>query len=244
MEYPLGREVEIFDDLEDLSHASARIVIDELSKAIGPRDFATLALPGGETPKRLYEILSTKYKDEAVWKSTQFFLGDERCVPLTDPKSNFRMIQDSLLNPLGIPAVQIHHPNTALDTPKEIANAYEQDLRDFFGKNEPGFDVILLGMGADGHTASIFPETPIESGDDRAVIATLSPISPRDRVTVTMNVINASRVALIQVSGNEKAVALSRVLALRVSAAAPLPAARVNARNRTCFMVDRAANPA
>jgi 6-phosphogluconolactonase len=233
------RDVRAFEDLEALSHASAEVVVAELRTAIEARSSATLALAGGETPKRLYEMLAANFHDDPIWQSTHFFLGDERCVPSTDPKSNLRMIQESLLNPLRIPAAQVHHPNTALASPNEIANAYEKDLRNFFGAKEPGFDLILLGMGADGHTASIFPETLIDAGNDGAVIATVSPILPRDRVTVTMRVINHSNVALLQVSGKTKAAALAQVLALANEPNAPLPAARIHALTKTLVFIDR-----
>jgi len=238
MDHTLGREVKVFDDLDALSKAAAAFVVAELTRTIEDRSVATLALAGGDTPKRLYEILSRDYRNSDCWKHTHFFLGDERYVSPNDPESNYRMVRETLFDPLGIPPVQIHHPFTALPSPAETAEKYEKDLRAFFDPNSVGFDIILLGMGNDGHTASIFPETLMESVADRQVIATMSPLPPRDRISVTLSVINASRIAMFLISGKTKSSAFAQVLQLADDPNAPLPAARVRAREQTLFFVD------
>lgn len=202
---------------EDITETAADIFLRER-----PR---TLALAGGRTPRELYERLSAVEYD---WESVDVFFGDERCVPPDHPDSNFRMAQEALLSRV---TARVHRmPGETCD-----ATAYERELRSVFGAGLPAFDLALLGMAADGHTASLFPGDPALEEKERLVVRVERPDHPR--LTLTLPVLSASKVALFLVAGEDKREALRRVLA-----GEDLPAARVAAR-RTLFVADRAAAP-
>ncbi len=190
--------------------------------ALRPR---TVALAGGSTPRRLYERLALC---DYPWSETDVFFGDERCVPSDHPASNYRMASEALLS--KVPA-KIHR----MRGEKCDATAYEGELSQVFGPGRPEFDLVLLGLGEDGHTASLFPGDPALEAREERVVRVQRPDYPR--LTLTLPVLSAARVALFLVSGASKREALRRLLAHD-----DIPAARVQAR-KIVIIADEAAAP-
>src|SRR5688500_7255561 len=154
--------IKIFSDNEALNLFAAEKIVEIYNEAIKMTDSFVVALSGGSTPKSLYGLLSRKFKDKIDWSKVFFFFSDERNVLPDDKKSNFRMAKENLFEPLKIPVEQILQWDTDLENPEKIAVEYETGAIVFFAlcENEfPRFDLILLGMGDDGHTASLFPFT-------------------------------------------------------------------------------------
>jgi 6-phosphogluconolactonase len=188
--------------------------------ALGPR---TVALAGGSTPRRLYERLAPR---DFPWSETELFFGDERCVPPEHPDSNYRMAYETLLSRVE---ARVHRmPGETCD-----AAAYEEELTRVFGPGLPEFDLVLLGLGEDGHTASLFPGDPALDEMDRRVVRVVRPDHPR--LTLTLPVLSAAKVVMFVVSGESKREALGWLLA-----GADIPAARVRAR-RVIVIADEAA---
>lgn len=198
----------IFDDPRSLAEAAAKDFAEKASAAISARGRFAVALAGGSTPKATYEILAKDYADEVDWRSVHVFMGDERTVPPDHDDSNFRMAREALLS--HVPVGSVHRMRGELE-PGEAANDYEAELRDFFG-GSPRFDLIHLGIGEDGHTASLFPRTKALDIADRLVVA--NPVEKLDtvRLTLTAPVINASRSVVFLVAGEGKAEALAEIL--------------------------------
>jgi 6-phosphogluconolactonase len=196
---------------QELAHTAARDLIARAQEAIAERGRFAVALAGGSTPKATYEILARDYTDELDWSKVHVFFGDERTVSPDHEDSNYRMTQEALLS--RVPVGSVHRMRCELP-PEEAAAAYEVELREFFGPSEepPRFDLILLGIGEDGHTASLFPHTPALDVTDRWVAA--NPVEKLDtiRLTLTVSVINAARAVNFLVAGEGKAGALREIL--------------------------------
>ena len=210
---PISQEplrIDICKDAEDLARHAAGLVVAQASRALGARRQFAIALAGGATPKRLYSLLTQDhYAYQVVWPAAQVYFGDERCVPPDDPKSNYGAVREILLTGLRVPESNIHRMRGE-DDPPAAAAAYEQELRAGF-VDTPRFDLVLLGMGSDGHTASLFPGSPALSETERLVAATRDS-EGLDRITLTLPVINAAHTVAVLVSGREKAAMLRRVL--------------------------------
>lgn len=234
--------LEIFADAPALFAAAGDRVVAAAREAANARGRFTIALAGGSTPRGLYEVLVTEPRRSAMpWASTQVFWGDERHVPPTDADSNYRMSVETLLSKAPIPAQHIHRIKTEEADARVAALMYEHDLREVF-QIAPGilprFDCILLGLGGDGHTASLFPDTAALGVDDRLVVANDVPQLHTDRITLTFPVLNAAALVLFLVEGAGKAEIVPRVLA----PGSLLPAARVQPSNGdVVWMLDRAA---
>jgi 6-phosphogluconolactonase len=200
----------------------------------------TVALAGGSTPLRLYSLLAGKKQD---WQGVHFFWSDERCVPPDAAESNFRMADGALLGRAAIPEGNIHRIHGEL-TPEKAAMEYKDELHRFFGYQTPRFDLVLLGLGDDGHTASIFPGSPVVREKARWVAAVEHPLPPSpqvDRVTLTPLVLNAAANILFLVSGEEKTDQLAQVLQGPYHPDL-LPAQIVVPVNgQVCWLVDKAA---
>jgi len=210
--------LEIFHDYEALIHAAVEKVVRLGTEAIEENGMFTVALSGGSTPRPLYTLLTTgKFAGSIDWARVHLFWGDERCVPSDDPRSNYRMVRESLLNGVPIPPENVHRIHGEED-PKVAAAGYEQELRTFFGNTgidgPPGlgFDLVLLGMGKDGHTASLFPGLPAVTEQVRWVMAQFVKVVSMWRITLTPVVINAAKHVIYLVSGAEKAERLCDVL--------------------------------
>ncbi|MEM1368847.1 MAG: 6-phosphogluconolactonase [Cyanobacteria bacterium P01_H01_bin.15] len=204
----MSKIVEIFADKSALVARAAALIETKLLTAITNKKPFNLALAGGSTPKPLYELLA---KSSVPVTNLHVFWGDERYVPPTDPQSNERMAREAWLNKGGFPSSNIHAVPTSSNDPAVDATKYEQVLLQHFGTDAPRFDVILLGMGDDGHTASLFPGTPALQVGDRLV--TVGNKDGQPRITFTVPLINQARCVLFLVAGENKRPALAQVFA-------------------------------
>lgn len=202
--------VRVYEIPEKLAEAAAREFAAKAAEAIEEHGRFAVVLAGGSTPKAMYGILARDYSDSIDWSKVHVFFGDERTVPPDHEDSNYRMAREALLDHIRVGSV--HRMRCEL-TPDEAASAYEEQLREFFGSEElPRFDLILLGIGGDGHTASLFPETPALEVRDRWVVANPVPKLDTIRTTLTIPVINAARSVAFLVAGEDKAEALKEIL--------------------------------
>jgi 6-phosphogluconolactonase len=208
-------EVRRLSTPQELFHAAAEEVLAVAQNAIAERGRFTIALSGGSTPKNLYTLIAANASTSLPWNQIFFFWGDERHVPLDDPDSNYRMAKETLLSKVPVPAANIFPIPAENPDAKAAAAAYEQTVRKFFGGaagEVPRFDLILLGMGPDGHTASLFPETEALQENSRLVVANWVDKFNTSRITLTLPVLNAARNVLFLVSGADKATVLREVL--------------------------------
>ncbi len=227
-----------FDTIDAMSRAAAGRVCELARDSVAAHGSFTIALSGGSTPRALYERLTqSPYREDVPWQQTHLFWGDERFVPRDHAENNAAMAFDALIRHVSIPAEQTHPAPTELDTPEAAADAYQMTLREHLTafdpsskeKGVPVFDLILLGMGKDGHTASLFPGSPALDEEARWVVATPIPgLSPfARRVTLTFPVINAAKHVLFLISGQEKRPILEEIIYHLEQALAHYPAARV-----------------
>jgi 6-phosphogluconolactonase len=232
------REVRRFPDPE----ATARAAADEVARRIGaPRQGPfSLVLAGGSTPKRAYELLAAEHRD-LPWDTVHVFWGDERCVPPEDKDSNYAMAKAALLDRVPLPAANVHRIRGELGA-EQAAAGCEKDLRAYFaGAAAPAFDLVLLGMGEDGHTASLFPGNAALAETRRwAVPVETTAKAPRWRVSLSMPAISSARRAIFLVTGAGKRAVLADIGADPSAAAAKYPAAAVRAEHVLWF-VDAAA---
>jgi len=210
-----AREVRILPDLPVLFHAAAEHFVEVAKAAVKERGQFTVALSGGSTPKGLFHDLATTERGALPWDKMFFFWGDERHVAPDHPESNYRMANEALLSKVPVPAANIFRI-PAEDADASLAAAsYESTLRGFF-KVSPGqfprFDLILLGMGPDGHTASLFPQTKALAETGHLVVANWVQKFQTDRITFTLPVLNAAREVNFLVAGHDKEEALHEVL--------------------------------
>jgi 6-phosphogluconolactonase len=233
---------QIFPDADALARAAVVEVTRLAKEAVAARGIFTIALSGGSTPKKLYHLLA---EDGSVpWEKTQFFFGDERHVPPDNPESNYRMVRESLLATGRVPEANVHRMRAEIANAVEVASEYEQDLRACFGPDRqlggfPRFDLILLGMGPDGHTASLFPGSPGLEEKSRWVIANRVEKFQTDRLTFTFPVLDAARVVLLLVAGADKAPMIAQVLGPKPESH---PVQRIAPRDgKKIWMLDRAA---
>jgi 6-phosphogluconolactonase len=204
--------IDVYPDLESLSRAAAALLVERANLAVAARGRFSVALAGGATPRRTYELLAAPpHKYQAPWDRVHVFWGDERCVPLTDPRSNARLAQAAWLDRVPIPAGQIHPINCAAD-PAAAAREYEAKLQKFFAGQSPILDLVLLGLGEDGHTASLFPGTPALAESERWVAAVSVAGQDLNRVTMTPPLINQAAMVAFLVAGGAKAGVLEKVL--------------------------------
>jgi len=231
----------IYPDLESLSHAAADLFIRQAKECVQARGRFSVALSGGRTPRRTYELLAQPpYRDRIDWPRMVVFWGDERCVPSNDPRSNARLAREALLDHVPIPAAQIN-PILCQASPEEGAKGYEALLRNFFQNGPPTLDLIFLGLGADGHTASLFPGSPALKEQTRWVAAVFREEETLGRVTLTPPFINQARAVAFLVAGADKAETLRHILQPPPDAF-PLPARLINpASGQLHWLVDRAA---
>jgi 6-phosphogluconolactonase len=237
---PTQTRIEAVADLEELAHRAARLITDLAGSSRGR--FA-ICLSGGSTPRRLYQLLAdAPYRDAVPWDRVHWFWGDERFVPWDHPDSNYRMAREALLAHVPAPAQNIHGIATTGD-PAEAARAYERVLKSYYGANtfdsaRPLFDVELLGLGPDGHTASLFPGSDVLEERQRWVAEVVG-AKPEVRITLTYPTLESSRHTSFLVAGEDKRDALSRVLAGDLE----LPAARLRPTGELVWVVDAQAQP-
>ena len=226
--------------------ALARAAADRIMARIAANgDRVAICLTGGSSPKRLYQLLATEaYRSQIPWQRVHWFIGDERFVRSDDPLNNMAMARRTFLD-LRAPAANVHPIPTDTADPEQAARRYEHELQSFYGAHQldstwPLFDVVLMGVGPDGHTASLFPDYPALDETERWVVgvpqAHVEPFVPR--VTLTLPALNSCREMLFEVSGADKRAILTRVLA-----GENLPANRAHSMGETIWLVDKAAVP-
>ena len=236
-------DVRVFDDLRALSAAAASVFIESAGQSVTREGRCLVALSGGSTPTSLYELLAqAPYAAQVDWPRLHVFWGDERCVPPEDSESNYRQAGDALLRRVPIPAENIHRVMGEAE-PAQAAVAYALTLKAFASPrlDWPLFDLVLLGMGEDGHTASLFPGSEVEVSAPTAAVTAQYRGRPANRVTLTPVVFNAARCALFLVSGERKSEAVANVLNGNYQPER-LPAQRIRpADGELIWMLDRAA---
>lgn len=200
----------IVQDSQSLAKTAKSIFLDLAEVAIKNRGLFSVALAGGSTPEPLYRALGDE-QERVGWQKIHLFWGDERNVPADHPESNFRMVNEALVKKIAIPAENVHRV-PAEKSVDEVAATYEEELKEFFRSDWPRFDLVLLGMGADGHTASLFPHSEGIVDENRWFIANFAPSREVWRLTLTKNAINAARNILILVKGVQKAPMVADVL--------------------------------
>ena len=206
--------VEILADADALAERAAELVLEASTRATSSKETFSIALSGGSTPKTLYQLLADpaqRFREQFPWSSTHFFWTDERHVGPDDPESNYRMAQEAMLSHVPIPQINIHRIYGELKNAERAATDYEAELKKTFG-NSPRIDLVLLGMGADGHTASIFPGSEVLNETNSLVAAPWVDKLNSYRLTMTLPVLNNAQEVLLLVSGEEKAETLNRVL--------------------------------
>ncbi len=234
----MKRTVEVLSDKAALVERSLQIVVEQLKSAIAERGFCTIALAGGSTPKPLYEAIA---KQDLPWDKTHVFWGDERYVSADHANSNEGMARKAWLSHVDIPARNVHPMPTHQPEPSDSAVQYEQEIQAFF-KTQPGelpkFDVILLGTGDDGHTASLFPHTDALNVSDRLV--TVGNKDGQPRITLTAPLINQARCVLFLVAGANKQDALAHIFA-EEDDNQQYPARMIQPEGELIWLLDRAA---
>ncbi len=231
--------VNVHQDTRELAEAAARLFVEEGRRAIEASGRFTVALAGGSTPKTTYEVLAREHgqaRDGLDWSQIHFFFGDERTVPPDSEDSNYRMAREALLDRVRVGSVYRMRGELP---PPEAASLYEEELKGFFG-GTPRFDLVLLGIGDDGHTASLFPRTPALGVQDRLVVENPVEKLKTTRLTLTAPAINAARKVVFLVAGEGKAETLEEILR---GNADPLdyPAKLIQPAGGALWMVDRAA---
>lgn len=237
-----NKEILIFKDVEELSDFATEKWAEISTKAIKDRGCFTVALSGGKTPVTLYQKLAD-LKNLLSWDKTHIFLVDERFVPYEDNESNYKMISQALLIHIKIPKENIHPISTKENTVQDSALRYEEDLISYFklSPNEfPRFDLILLGVGEDGHTASLFPGDSSLKEDRHLAVAVIPPeVYRKKRITITFPVINNAASIFFLISGSNKAKVVKEVIEEENSL---LPAAMVRPeKGERVFLMDKSA---
>ena len=233
--------IRVFNDYEALSRGAAEVFAELANQAITSNGCFNVVLSGGHTPLRMYEVLAAKpFRQKVRWESVHVFWGDERCVPAGDPRSNAWMARQTLLNHVSIPASHVHtiHSNLSAGL---AAFQYETDLRNFFSGRPPTFDLILLGLGENAHTASLFPHIPALDEREQWVEDMYVAEQGMYRVALTAPLINQAHQVIFLVSGAEKAFALQDVLE-GMYRPHELPAQLIRSRGvHPVWLVDKAA---
>jgi 6-phosphogluconolactonase len=201
----------IFNTEEEVLDALAAHFVAVANEAIGARGKLSVALSGGNSPKKLYELLASTYHDKVDWEKVYFFFGDERNVPQTDKDSNYLMAKNALFIPLMIDSDHVFPVDTSL-SPAEAAAKYDQEIEEFFDEDGMSFDLILLGLGDNSHTASLFPYTPVLHDRTPGVKDVFLPDQQVYRITLNAPMINEARHIAFLVYGEGKAIAVHHVL--------------------------------
>jgi len=213
---PTNTAVLVSRDMESAYALAASTIVQLADDAVRARGKFTIALSGGSTPKRLFELLaSPAWQSKVPWTKTEFFFGDERYVPPTDSSSNFHMVQQAMLSRVPVPPDRVHRVLTEKKDPAEAAQLYEQEIRRVVpatSQDMPSFDLNLLGLGTNGHTASLFPYQPALHEKKKLVVAEYIEEVKMTRVTMTAPLINASHNIVFLAMGAEKAVVVRDVV--------------------------------
>jgi 6-phosphogluconolactonase len=208
-------DIRVLADLGTMSLRAAEAAVDLVSDAIRRTGRCSIALSGGSTPIPFHRLLATRFRDRISWRHVHVFWGDERYVPHDDPQSNYGMARRTLLDHVECPDENIHPMPTHFTDADEAARDYQNTLERYWAGGTPRFDLVVLGMGPDGHTASLFPGSPATHERTRLVVAATGPAEPRLRLTLTFPALARSAHAHFLVDGEDKRPVLSQVLAGR-----------------------------
>jgi 6-phosphogluconolactonase len=234
-------DTRVYPDLDALSRAAVEEVLRVVADSVPAHGRCAIALSGGHTPARMYALWAAEYNAQTPWDKVHLFWGDERFVPQHDPQSNYRMARETFLARVQIPAGNVHPVPTNFSQPQLAAEAYEAELRKFFRSAPPAFDVQLLGLGGEGHTASLFPGSPALDEKRRWVVAVHAPAEPPDRLTLTPVVLNCGRNTFFLVAGENKREILAALRSEPESKLSEYPAARIRPSGRVLWFLDQAA---
>ena len=246
MDAGIKEVVSVYPDITALSIAAAEAFTGVVRSTASRERHCAIALAGGHTPSMLYKVLAAEYREALPWTTVHIFFGDERFVPEDDPQSNFRMAKEMLLDHIPIPPENIHPIETHFSSAALAARQFDAQLHEFFGGKLPSFDLVLLGIGTDGHTASIFPSTEEPEDTNVWAINTTSPAQPTARISLTINVIDNAKNVYFLISGNEKREIVKRLIEEKREVSASndttkLPSARVTAQEQLRYFLDQAA---
>ncbi len=233
-------DVRVCENADDLARRASDAVAASIAAAVQANGRCSVALAGGNTPRTLYQSLAARFRAGIPWQHVDVFWGDERVVPPGDPRRNEVMARETLLDRVPCPAENIHPVPTDTTGADAAAELYEATLRRCFSSEWPRFDLVLLGLGADGHTASLFPGSPALDERTRWAVGTMAPADPLERVTLTLPVFNRAALTFFLVTGSEKAHALRRVLAGADIEACPAAGVRPH-NGAVVWWVDRGA---
>ncbi len=238
----MNHDLRIFQDLEALSHAALDLIVEEAHQAIADHGRFLLVLNGGGTPTRLFQLLGSVAPGRIDWSQVHIFWGDERLVPPDDNESNYGQARRAFLSRVHIPASNVHPIDGAIQAPKAVQQ-YSQTLQQFADPPRlwPRFDLVLLGMGEDGHTASLFPGLPVDTQEPVIAVTAQYQGRPAGRISLTPPVFNSARLVVFLVAGENKAGILERVLTGKVSPE-QFPVQRIQPKDgRLIWLVDAAA---
>ncbi len=235
--------IKVYKSIDDLSLAAAQLFIESASQAIAARGQFLVALSGGGTPNHLYRLLAgAPQRNQIDWQKVHVFWGDERIVPMDNPGSNYFQARKVLLDHVNIPMDHVHRVQSSLE-PASVAIEYAQTLKEFAAPplDWPRFDLVLLGMGDDGHTASLFPGSPVDESEPIIAVTANYQGRPANRISLTPRVFNSARRIIFLISGLSKAVTLTQVLG-EDSHLDLLPAQRIQPTDgELLWLVDEAA---
>jgi len=238
----MNMDSRVFDGLDSLSQNALEELLRVLAYAVAQRGRFAIALAGGHTPARMYSLWANdKYREQTPWEHVHLFWGDERYVAADDPLSNYRMTRETLIAHVPIPPGNVHPMPTNFTRPEDAAEAYEIELRKFFGKAPPAFDLQLLGLGPEGHTASLFPDSAALEEKKRWVAAVQAPAKPSTRLTLTPAVLDRGTNTFFLVAGIDKREILSALRRETDTGPSQYPAARIRPSGRVLWFVDKAA---
>lgn len=227
-----------YEDAESLARAAAALFADQVRAAVAARGRCAVALAGGGSPRRTYELLAEEpWASGIPWQQVHFFWGDERCLPVGDPQRNETMVRRALLDRVDAVAEQVH-PIDCAGSPEAAAIAYAAQIATFFQDQPPRFDLVLLGLGDDGHIASLLPGAAALAGTRQWTGVAKRPEEPFSRVTLTAPLLNQARLMIFLVSGSNKA----RVLRAALTGAEPtFPVHLIRPAGELLWLVDRGA---
>jgi len=236
-------EIRVLASADQLFRAAADEFVSQATDAVSTHGRFTVALSGGSTPRRLYQLLAESYAHSIPWGQVFLFWGDERHVPPDHPDSNYRMASEAMLSKVPVPMENVFRIHAEENATRAAAD-YEQTLKNFFQLRPgevPRFDLILLGMGSDGHTASLFPDTAVLQEQSRLVVAHWIDKLQTYRITLTLPVLNNSACVMFLVTGGDKADVLREVLETD-SSGAHFPSKLIQPKNGSLlWLIDRAA---
>jgi 6-phosphogluconolactonase len=233
-------ESRIFPTIADMSEAALGEILSIVNDAVAKRGRFSIALAGGHTPAKLYALWAEKYKTETPWDRVHLFFGDERFVPEDDLLSNYRMARETLISQVPIPKENVHPMLTNFPSAEKAAEAYEVELQKYFGES-PSFDVQLLGLGVEGHTASLFPGSPALDEQRRWVLAVTVPAEPPQRLTLTPVVLNQGLNTFFLVAGENKREILAALRGEPQDVPSKYPAGRIRPARGVVWYLDQAA---